>query len=281
MKKAWIVGLIIVLILIGFVVVGSVKWAGGMMVNAGGKSAVVFEHEFDVTGIKSIEIGYVSEQVIFYQTEGNQIKIVEHLNQNTNNAASTSLTNGTLNVTGDKRRAKLHNLFSFNFKKEWIEVYIPASYEGALSISTVSGSIDTEDEWKLSAFSGKSTSGNIELEGMSAETLYVSCVSGNLDIKEISGSGDLKTTSGNIDAECIQIKGTLSLATVSGNIQLTVPKESSFDFNANSVSGRIRTDFDKGLSYNKNKKNASGSYGNGGDNAISAGTVSGNIEISF
>jgi len=144
---------------------------------------------------------------------------------------------------------------------------------------TVSGSI------KLNNIEGnvelKTVSGPISAAKISGE-IRASSVSGSLIFRDCEGSlPDLHSTSGRIEAELAVIDqdtSDMSLSTVSGNINLYLPDDASFDLYIKTVSGEINTKF-KVLVESISKNQLQGEVGVGGIN-IELRTISGDISLS-
>jgi hypothetical protein len=143
---------------------------------------------------------------------------------------------------------------------------------------TVSGSI------KLSNIMGnaeiKTVSGNVSATKINGE-IRAGSVSGSLIFRDCEGSlPDLHSTSGSIEAELAVIDqdtSAMSLSTVSGNINLYLPDDASFDLDINTVSGEINTEF-KVLVESVKKNQLRGEVGDGGIN-IELRTISGDISL--
>jgi hypothetical protein len=151
------------------------------------------------------------------------------------------------------------------------------------SVGTVAISFaDNMDQWEL-----------IRVEEMSLScdhTLDVTAkaVSGNIEASGIEGFLNLKTTSGNVNAEAT---GNCSLSVISGNIELTLDPDSAFtSASCKTTSGNIKVTVPENFKADMDLSTTSGNINtpggsttllNGGNSAvhITCATTSGNITI--
>lgn len=134
--------------------------------------------------------------------------------------------------------------------------------KGDLALESVSGNIRVDTGGSVSL--AKTVSGDVEISGLTAgESLTASSMSGTvtlraikaryLDLNSISGDivvrdvacqrAELQTISGSVEyAGAITRAGRYELKAHSGDIRLAVTGGSGFDVEANSFSGRIRSD---------------------------------------
>lgn len=134
--------------------------------------------------------------------------------------------------------------------------------KGDLALESISGNIKVEAGGRISlaktmsgdvALSGiaaedplvvQSMSGTITLESLKARFLDVNSVSGDLVLKNVACErAELQTLSGNVDyAGQLQRNGRYELKAHSGDIRLALSGDTGFDVEANSFSGKIRSD---------------------------------------
>lgn len=165
---------------------------------------------------------------------------------------------------------------------------------GETSVSTVSGDVDVESI--TGGTSVSTTSGIVEISECIGD-LIVSSVSGDITINSVTGKTDFDTNSGDIWAEEMsgacnvdtvsgdilfgfaQVNGDISVSTNSGVVDISIPKDSTVDFEISTTSGDIDTFFDDYLSFNKKGNHASGTYGTGDANHLEISSVSGDVRI--
>ncbi|MDL2324216.1 DUF4097 domain-containing protein [Ruminococcaceae bacterium OttesenSCG-928-A16] len=217
-------------------------------------------------GISNLDISYVAEAVTVRYATDNQLTIKEYMNrEDPTLLADISQNNGSIIVRNGRRAGLI-------FLRSYIEVYLPASWSGSLSIYTVSGTIKSDDAWILSSLNAKTTSGQVRFSTVVAPmvrlsstsgsialqkgvgTLEVNTVSGSIKIDAAEGDGSFKTISGSVRVHFDALRGHVNTSTVSGGIRLGLPAGASFELNAKSVSGNIHTGFDSVLSYTQRNK---------------------------
>lgn len=194
-----------------------------------------------------------------------------------------------------------------------IELWVPAGAEmeiesvsagvnvrgikGGVEVESVSGRVQLDDVAggvEVEAVSGQvtvraaggpvwveSVSGQIEVSGASGEA-GVESVSGSVTVSGFNGHEvDLETVSGAIDFDgAINSPGELCVATVSGQVTLALPADLRADFEIETFSGSIRSDF--GGTVQKTSKYAPGKYlsHKGGDDVeVCVETMSGGVSI--
>jgi len=174
------------------------------------------------------------------------------------------------------------------------QLWIPA--KSSVQLESVSGTIQMADH--LNRVYAKTVSGNIKLNNIKGNAevktisgkvnarqikgdIKASSVSGNLIFRDCEGMfSSLHSTSGDIEAELVTLDedaSNMSLATVSGDINLYLPDDTSFDLNIKTVSGEIDTKF-KVLIESVKKNQLVGEVGAGGFD-IELRTVSGDISL--
>lgn len=114
--------------------------------------------------------------------------------------------------------------------------------------------------------------------------LEVSMTSGDISLKNVAGPVVANTVSGDIQVRFAPMRqGPSSISTVSGDVDVSMPTSSKATLKLRSVSGEIYTDFDLSLKSQDNMQHIGGQVVdgniNGGGNAVSLKTVSGDIYV--
>jgi DUF4097 and DUF4098 domain-containing protein YvlB len=166
---------------------------------------------------------------------------------------------------------------------------------GKAKIECVSGNVDL-----LGAAGAeiKLVSGDLVLENITAD-VFINAVSGNITATRVKGSlesetvsgdirltdlsgsrtVDVKTVSGNVTyIGVIEADGRYELKTHSGDVRMSIPAGSSFDFEANTFSGDIDTDFEITVSGKISPKEIRGTVGKGGATVVLK-SFSGNVDL--
>jgi len=174
------------------------------------------------------------------------------------------------------------------------QLWIPKTI--SVQLESVSGTIQMQDQ--LNSVYAKTVSGNIKLNNIKGNT-EVKTVSGKVSARQIKGDmragsvsgnlifrgcegifSDLHSTSGDIEAELTVIDedaSSMSLNTISGDINLYLPDDASFNLYIKTVSGEINTKF-KVLVESVKKNQLQGEVGTGGID-IELRTISGDISL--
>jgi DUF4097 and DUF4098 domain-containing protein YvlB len=166
---------------------------------------------------------------------------------------------------------------------------------GKVKIDCVSGNVDLRG---AAGAEIKLVSGDLVLENIAGDA-FINAVSGNITASGIKGSVQSETVSGDVRMTDITGSRTVDVKTVSGNVtfvgvvepgaryelkahsgdvRMTVPAGSSFDFEANTFSGDIDTDFELTVSGKISSKEIRGTVGKGGA-TVALKSFSGNIDL--
>jgi DUF4097 and DUF4098 domain-containing protein YvlB len=172
---------------------------------------------------------------------------------------------------------------------------VVAPLGGKAKVDCVSGNVE------LGGAAGaeiKLVSGDLKMENIAGDA-FIKAVSGNIDITKIKGSIEADTVSGDIElldvseAQSVDVKtvsgnviyigsikagGRYELKTHSGDVRMTLPAGSSFDFEANTFSGDIDSDFEITAVGKISPKEIRGTVGKGGA-TVALKTFSGNVDL--
>ena len=203
-----------------------------------------------------------------------------------------------IEITSHQKNLKIHTRYPVlswvkNARVDY-QLWIPEA--ASVQLESVSGTIQMGNH--LNRVYAKTVSGNIKLNNIKGNTevktvsgkvsarqikgdIKASSVSGNLIFRDCEGMfSDLHSTSGDIEAELVTLEKNasgMSLTTVSGDINLYLPDDASFNLYIKTVSGEINTKF-KVLVESVKKNQLVGEVGAGGFD-IELRTVSGDISL--
>lgn len=144
-----------------------------------------------------------------------------------------------------------------------------------IHLPTVSGRLEAEQ--LIGETDISSTSGDLIINRVEGD-LNISSVSGKLEVKELIGEGNFSTTSGDIYMKSSNLTGDQNLDSTSGEIEVWLAGDSSFELEADSVSGEVTTSFDEQLTFNKKHTQAKGTIGDD-KYKIEVDTTSGDIVV--
>ena len=217
--------------------------------------------------IRSLEIDYQknSNEVFFYQGEGEDILIREYLNftPKKNQLSIIKQEDSVLLIKGVNRRF-FFSLFSIGNPPGYgyTEIYLPPDLMENLedlSVKTLSGSVHSDIPLgHRGSFKASSTSGDLLLESVNAAQIHASTVSGDIRFRETAfpvsymdgvytyGDGsceiDISTTSG--DTTLDRAEGSLTHSSASGDLQVN---RLNGDLESDTISGSITMDQAEGL----------------------------------
>jgi DUF4097 and DUF4098 domain-containing protein YvlB len=172
---------------------------------------------------------------------------------------------------------------------------VVAALGGKAKINCVSGDVTLGGAAgaEITLVSGDLKVGNI------AGDAFINAVSGDITVNKIKGSVEADAVSGDIDlldvaeAQTVDVKtvsgnvvyvgglkpgGRYELKTHSGDVRMTIPADSAFDFEANTFSGAIDTDFEITVSGKISPKEIRGTVGKGGA-TVTLKSFSGNVDL--
>jgi len=203
-----------------------------------------------------------------------------------------------IEITSQPKNLKIHTRYPVlswvkNVRVDY-QLWIPET--ASVQLESVSGNIQMTDH--LNRVYAKTVSGNIKLNNIKGNAeiktvsgkvnagqikgdIKASSVSGNLIFRNCEGRfSSLHSTSGAIEAELLTLDedaSGMSLGTVSGDINLYLPDDASFDLYIKTVSGEINTRF-KVLVESVKKNQLRGEVDTGGID-IELKTISGDISL--
>jgi lia operon protein LiaG len=202
---------------------------------------------------------------------------------------------------------------SVHYKRKWFEggwpfskkskltIYIPESYDRNLSIEIGSGNLAYSgkaknqpmklDELKIELSSGNvelnhltaktfihdGSSGNIQINSLKAERGILDISSGNIHLEDYTGGLEVDLSSGNLDVQMDEMVGPIEMDVSSGKVSLDLPKNASFILKSDVSSGHINNQFPLKNS-EESKKNIKGIYGSG-EYQIDLDVSSGSIDL--
>ena len=148
-----------------------------------------------------------------------------------------------------------------------------------LRIQSSSGVIRIGNVDSISRVDISTSSGSHNVGFVKAEMYNISAISGTLRYDGLSGAGRLDSTSGSIDCEALDVKGNVTISSLSGTKRITLAPDQNFDIKISTTSGTIRA-ADFALFYSDNRgKNAFGTVGDGSAGTLNIQSTSGSISI--
>ncbi|MBA5714014.1 DUF4097 domain-containing protein [Bacillus subtilis] len=219
-------------------------------------------------------------------------------------SAGISGDSGKLFVTENKRKLELtvkEKEFQFlnGFNRSTLIVRLPYDYKGDLAVRTSSGDVSVagNDHLALSGLNAVSASGNTSVTDVRIQDLKVKASSGDASISNtvsktagidlasgdanlvhVSGSLDVKMTSGDFNAVLKKVTGPVSVTLTSGDANVSLPQNGSFAVNALSASGDVSSPYSFADKAHKEQHHITGTQGSG-RHPIDIKTDSGDLAI--
>jgi DUF4097 and DUF4098 domain-containing protein YvlB len=186
--------------------------------------------EIEINNIDEIEIQYRSEDIVILNNNSDKLILKEFMTDN-NSEYFAKITNSgnKLSIEAGRRPA-----FNARFKVS-IEVYIPVSKKN-FTIKTSSGKIDAAGEYTASSMSLETSSGDIQVNSITADRINLKTSSGGVNCRNVNGNSAIETSSGSI--VCSVVNGDSIIKSSSGKIELD---KVSGSLNAAARSGSIRS----------------------------------------
>ena len=211
--------------------------------------------EISPDGIKEISIDWISNNITVEYYDGDKIAFSEPTQDNDNKKLHYRVDGDELKIKFCKSGASASNLYN----KE-LTLFLPQNF--------VLNELDIEG-----------VSADTTINGISANSVNISTVSGNTKATGTFNEIDLNGVSGNYNLILNNTPKEVETETVSGDCTITVPKNiSGFTVNCSTVSGEVNTTEFKVLSITKKHGNGTYTYGNG-STEINVNSVSGDFEI--
>ncbi len=269
------------------------------------------ELHFSLNKISDLTISYDEEPITFFEAKNDELIIREYMTENKNKYyANIKQSNNSIHIMEGSKP-----FFKDGFYR-YVEVYLPASYLQALTITTTDGNIDLSNlDLQLSTFRIDSTSGTVKINNISASDIHLSSTSGTLELGKIdadtinlqttssniicdelsghitytstSGNADIKaamgagsykaTNSGNLNIVYTKVTGDLYFFNKNDGINLTIPSDLNFEFEGTTKNGSITTTFSEYIT--TEGRTTHGIIGNNPSITIKAETNNGNIEV--
>lgn len=249
----------------------------GIVINeddlSGGNITTLYKnYNFSTEGIEEFDIDLISASVHFQA--GNDSDIGIGLYGNWNKDIEPTVQSGRGKIIIKSPQYTIKNKVNLSSRK--VVITIPQSVLDKpfnAEINTVSGSIHT-DAITFNTLTAETTSGSVHLDG-DINILTANSVSGSIHTSGTCSNCTCETVSGSIHIGTDKpLTGKNNFNSVSGSIHLTIPAQSGFNFDWETVSGSVNNEFTSG----KCGKHGSQTIGDGSAR-INIETVSGSIRI--
>lgn len=212
---------------------------------------------WDTTGIDRINIEYPTDTLTISTTPSKQVSVKEYLSSPDEVYQATLWQSDRSLWIKAGKRPDANTRFASR-----IEVLLPSSYEGMLSVQTTTGTVGFDSSFHLTGIQVQTDTGNIRLGTQHADSIAASSKSGritlsggsglfignttagSMEIGDFEGPVTLKSTTGAISLSLPSITGDVACESTSGKLSLEVPSSASFEFKMHSSTSNLSTFFD-------------------------------------
>lgn len=265
---------------------------------------------YEIDNIHDVVLSYDDEDITFFESPDDTLIIKEYMTDaDSKYYAKVDIDQGYIHVSEGGK--PLFGSFSRH-----IEVYFPKTYTGSLTVTSTNGNVDFSEvdievtSLRIDCSSGKvrirnayadtinlsSTSGTLDIGHLEGKEVYISTTSGKVVCDEISGNVTYVSTSGDIEIESAvgagsyktensgilditytDVAGDLYLYNKNGDVELTLPEDLSFRFEAVTKNGSVSTPFESVLSMKNDT--VTGTVGGNPSITVKTETKNGNIKV--
>lgn len=262
---------ILALSLVG-VLIGGIAFKGysapGIIVRSTTEAPVVSRNHFNAEKIDRLKIDWAAGKIVILPVEGSQIAVTEEL-LGEEDEMVLKLDGSTLYVEYSENAVSLN--FGSTHKKN-LYITVPQDWVcKELDIDAASATVQAE-LLTIQKVESSTASGNHTFRDCKVEKLKLETVSGNLDYSGTLDKLDFEGVSAQADVVLTNFPKSIDVETVSGDLNLTLPKECGFTLEKDSVSGHFSSELET------RKENGKYVYGDG-QCKIEVEGVSANITI--
>lgn len=227
--------------------------APGIIVRGTTEAPVVSRNHFNAEEIDRLNIDWAAGKIVILPVEGSEIAVTEEL-LGEEDEMVLKLDGSTLYVEYSENAVSL-NFGSMNKKNLYITV--PQDWVcKELDIDAASATVQAE-RLTIQKASSSTASGDHTFQDCSIEKLTLETVSGNLDYSGTLDKLDFGGVSAQADVVLTNSPKSIDVETVSGDVNLTLPKECGFTLEKDSVSGHFSSELET------RKENGKYVYGDG------------------
>lgn len=265
---------------VSFLIAFSILYiTGGITVVTVNSSQIKSQKFFNVDEVDRIVIDVVDTDINVIPITDTEVGVDFYGSIRTNLTAGkpelvTDLEDGVLTISITYPKTITFGLV--NLAKLYLDVYVPDNFSKDIKVVSVSGNLDIR-RFGIDNFNFKSISGHLNADLFSAKKLTVETSSGKINLNDVEGEINADTISGEITAVLKSFNNDLSVKTVSGDVNVSLPGSSVFNFKLGSISGEIVNEFGSKITFANGSK-LEGSVGEGAFD-INIRTTSGNIKI--
>lgn len=259
------------------------------------------EYKFDnIDDIKNITANISTSDIVFRKNDENNIKVIVKSNRNLKDKdfVKANVSSDTLKIEDTERRTRV-NLFGINkgFYVD-IQILLPKNYNGNLDVLNKVGDVDFVSNFNLNNVTIDNKVGDVDISNklkankvlfdckvgsveaniLDVENLIINANTGDAEINQFSGKGNIETELGDVEINIQKLNGNLDIEAGLGDIDIVVNSNESFNFKGN----KNYEDIDSNLQFDNvslSSKSFNGKYGSNPKNTISVKSNAGEISI--
>lgn len=236
------------------------------------------EFSLDCDGKNQIVVNVISTDVNVITEERDDILInyIKYNQSDKNNIQLIVEQDSKKIMISEKKTAdKIFN-FSSGGSRELL-IRLPRKYKESLSVKTVSGDLDI-NYLDSDSFRFTSVSGDVTADIVYSVNTLIKTTSGDCEIGLFRGNMMFSSVSGDIEMKYEKLDGDFTMKNVSGDAELSLPKNSEFEVVAKTVSGDLNCEFPMTMIGAQKKGKLRGQVGSN-EFKITATTTSGDLAI--
>lgn len=200
----------------------------------------------DSAEIREISVDWVSGDIKVTRSADDKIRISETADSSIDDSDRLrySVKNGKLSI---RNRKAGFNIGFFFFQNKTLELALPDKLFTCVDIDATSANIDADDI-RASSIDCNNVSGRTYLDGIEADDIDIETVSGEITCGGVFSEADIETVSGGVTLTDTVSPKKIDVDSVSGKTELTLPNDSEFTLDFDSVSGKCNMDFKSAMS---------------------------------
>lgn len=263
----------------------------------GGTLTEVYNQSFDITDIDKIDIDCSTADIVFSQAQDDEIMVTISTTKENDEGNQLEVQNsgGSLNIT--QKQKNIFNFLWWGINRTIIEISVPDNFKKDIAIDNSTGDITfsgtyefanaaisnstgdfNAENLKTESFALKVSTGDVKISSLKTSNYDIALSSGDITLKELSGGGRIKTSTGDIQVGLISLDSQSVISTSTGHIQLALAENINAEISAKTSTGDISSDY-AAIIEGKSGKNASITLGSEPYQIIEVSTSTGDIDI--
>lgn len=250
-------------------------------------------------GIKKVEVTVQAASVNIIPQNRDDVKAELKGTSSKEDRLTVTKNGNVLNLDVRNQNSDWFNFFGS--RSLTLNVYIPMTYEGDLSLEAAAGNISLKgpaagspfqlDEFDIDVTAGniylshiqvnefehRGSAGQLEADYLNTRRADIKISTGKLTLNHFYGELNGKTSTGKIHVQIDQLDHPVTLKSSTGNISLDLPEDGSFNLEASVSMGDIDNDFPMTIT-RMDKRDLEGTAGDG-THSIDLHVSTGNINV--